>query len=243
MRSLLRRVPQQIPIETLATGLKRSRDPELLRNLVRFSFEKLGFFPKTATRMYEYPWAIVQAGDVKNLRVLDVGAGVNALPLWFAEQRADVVTVDNHPVVRDTATRDRWNEWGYLDYSILDTRVFSVRSDVVDAPIEGPFDVIYSISVIEHVPAATRRKMIHRMAELSGPNCRLLLTLDLIPGTTRLWTFSEGQLVEDPAQHGSLDDFLSEVVNEGFVIDDCTVASVIPDSRTDVAYIVATRQL
>src|SRR4029077_16029877 len=87
----------------------------LLDELRRLSNERLGFFPATARRAIEYPWFADRLLDCAGKRILDVGAGVNVLPLWLADRGATVVTVDPHPQVRDPSDKSHWNEWGYLD--------------------------------------------------------------------------------------------------------------------------------
>ena len=106
-----------IPPELLAKGLQLVPDPALLRQIVDFAKDRLGFFPKTSIRMREYPWAVAEAGNVRGRRLLDLGAGVNPLPLWFAAHGATVVTIDSHPCRRTPADRSSWNEWGFLDYA------------------------------------------------------------------------------------------------------------------------------
>src|SRR5882724_5176615 len=132
-------------------------DPQLLRNVVAASRNVLGFFPAHNPRALEYPWIIAQLPeDPRSWRLLDVGAGVNVLPFMLADRGVAVVTLDNHPATRDPDDRRNWNEWGFLDYSLLDSRIQSVRIAYESWRSSEPFEVIYSVSVIEHVPRATR---------------------------------------------------------------------------------------
>jgi len=230
-----------IPLELLAQGLSRSSYPDLLRQVVDFAFEKLGFFPSTSARMHEYPWAIAESGEVQGLRLLDVGAGTNPLPLWFASRGAAMVTVDNHSLIRTMPDRQSWNEWGFFDYATLDANIISVHADIADAHIQGPFDLVYSISVLEHVRAQRRRAIFTKISSLLRPKGRLLLTLDLIPGTRQLWNLFEGQVVEAASDHGDLDDVVSELTTQGFQLDSCETVVGIPESRTDVGLITASK--
>jgi cyclopropane fatty-acyl-phospholipid synthase-like methyltransferase len=191
--------------------------------------------------MYEYPWAITEAGEVAGLRVLEIGAGVNPLPLWFASHGAAVTTVDNHPLVRTEANRQSWNEWGFLDYSSLNRNITSLHCDMADAEISGLFDLVYSISVLEHAAAHKRRLILRRVSELLRPGDRLLLTLDLIPGKECLWNLSEGMIVEDFDSHGDLKGIVGELASHGFCVRSCETLAAIPQSRTDIAFIEATR--
>jgi SAM-dependent methyltransferase len=230
-----------IPLELLVEGLRKSPQPHLLRELVDFAVEQLGFFSRTASRMYEYPWAITEAGEVAGMRLLEIGAGVNPLPLWFASRGGVVTTVDSHPQVRAEADRQNWNEWGFLDYSLLNRNITSLHCDMADAEIAGLFDLVYSVSVLEHAAAHKRRQIFRRVSKLLRPGGRLLLTLDLVPGKDCLWNLCEGMIVEDFDSHGDLQGVVGELTSGGFCVRSCQTLTGIPQSRTDIAFIKATR--
>lgn len=219
--------------DALRWGMQSCPTPQLLGDLVGLSREALGFFPSTIIRTLEYPWIASRLTDSGGMRLLDVGAGVAALPLWLARQGAHVETVDPHPQRRDPANRQAWNEWGYLNYALLDPRIRSHHMGV-EALATQPFDVIYSVSVIEHMPAMIRRMALQRMAELLVPGGRLLLTLDLVPGTDDLWRLSQGKDVDPDAPHGTVADLLAELVALGFTLQETTLRRAIPGSRTDL---------
>lgn len=98
----------------------------------------------------------------------------------------------------------------------------------------GPFDLIYSVSVIEHIPADARRAVLAAMRDNLAPGGRLLLTLDLIPGTDRLWDLSEGVRVDEGADHGSIDALMAELAALGFTITERAEFRAIKDSRTEL---------
>ena len=133
------------------------------------------------------------ARQLDGWRIADVGAGVNALPFVLAERGARVVTIDNHPVVRDMASRADWNEWGFLDYAALDARIQSRHVAYEMYKSDELFDCIYSVSVIEHVSKATRRRWIDAFSNQLRPGGLLLLTVDLVLGGDALWNLSEGR--------------------------------------------------
>ncbi|MFV0302007.1 MAG: methyltransferase domain-containing protein [Paracoccus sp. (in: a-proteobacteria)] len=224
--------------EALHRGLKASPTPRLLGELVDLSREMLGFFPATVIRMLEYPWFASRLTRSAGKRLLDVGAGVSVMPLWLARQGATVETVDRHPRRRDPAGRETWNEWGFLDYALLDGRIRSHHLGIEALEAE-PFDAIYSVSVIEHMPAAIRCMALARMARLLLPGGRLLLSLDLVPGTDELWRLAEGKDVDPGAAHGTVDDVLSEIRAPGFTLLETTLRRAIPGSRTDLLMIEA----
>lgn len=238
-RPIMTRNPNDIDLPALAWGLSETPDSETLMELVALSRDKLGFFPRTVIRTLEYPWFARRMVAAAGKRILDVGAGVNVLPFWLAAHGAEVVTIDIHPLCRNLVDRSTWNEWGFLDYSKIDARIASVYGDMATFSPDTSFDVIYSVSVIEHMPATTRRSAIARMAALLAPGGRILLSLDLVPGTDALWPLSEGVTVDAEGTHGSFWDMLGELRTAGLVPLEWGVRREIPASRTDLAFIVA----
>lgn len=227
--------PHDISTASLAGALAASPHPALLMDLVTLSRDKLGFFPQTIIRTIEYPWiAARMPRAAAGLRVLDMGAGVAALPLWLARQGMQVTTVDGHRLVRTLPAQPGWNEWGFLDYGLVDDRIRSHNCLMQDLANAGPFDLIYSVSVIEHIPAEARRAVLAAMRRCLVPGGRLLLTLDLIPGTDQLWNMSEGKRVDADPDHGSISDFLAELAGLGFVVTEQVLFRHIADSRTEL---------
>lgn len=212
--------------------------PELLRAIAEKSRRAIGFFPAHNPRALEYPWILANLdADLHDWRILDVGAGVNPLPFALADRGARVTTLDNHSLIRDPTTREQWNEWGYLDYALLDPRIASVQMAYEDFTAADRFDVIYSVSVIEHLPADARRSWIRNFARQLKPKGMLLLTVDLVPGTDALWNMSEGQVVEPQEIHGEFSTLLHELRQAGIVVESTGAQREIPDSRVDVGFI------
>lgn len=223
--------------DNLQLVLKDSNRPELLQRLVSLSRNNFGFFTKTLTRSVEYPFIIDNVGEIRNKTIFDVGAGVSPLPLYLAKEGARVVTVDNSSTIRILEEIDQeWNEWGFLDYQCISSNITSINTDVLSVALaEESFDIIYSVSVVEHVPAIDRRKIWDRLRRLLKKQGILLLTLDLIPGTDNLWNYAAGMLVEDIKQHGNLRLALDELASSGFTLDYTNFLRAYRDSRTDVA--------
>lgn len=226
--------PHDISTASLSGAIAASPHPVLLMDLVTLSREALGFFPQTIIRTIEYPWIAARMPRGAGLRVLDMGAGLSALPLWLARQGARVVTVDGHRLVRTPPAQPNWNEWGFLDYGLIDGSIRSHNCLMQDLSDAGPFDLIYSVSVIEHIPAEARRDVLAAMRRCLAPGGRLLLTLDLIPGTDRLWDMSEGKRVDPGADHGSIADFLAELAALDFKVTEQVLFRHIADSRTEL---------
>jgi len=223
----------------IAYGCSETSEWRLLVELVELSRDQFGFFPSTVSRTIEYPWFARRLSSEPGRRILDIGAGVCALPLWLARQGNEVATIDNSPHFRDPADKSRWNEWGFLDYSHFDKRIESHRIDAQEYIPKNRFDAIYSVSVIEHMPAALRRNILNKLPDWLAPGGRVYLSVDLIPGTVDLWPLSEGKIVDADVPHGTLNDLLDEIADAGLRIAETGLRRDIRGSRTDIAFIEA----
>jgi 2-polyprenyl-3-methyl-5-hydroxy-6-metoxy-1,4-benzoquinol methylase len=215
-----------------------TRDPLRFRELLDRSRRQLGFFPAHSPRAVEYTWI---AGRVASCpwveRVVDAGAGVSALPLHLAAAGYRVLTVDHSPLVRSLADQASWNEWGFLDYAAVDPRIVSRHEPFETLALHEPADIIYSVSVIEHLATPVRQAWLRRAAALLRPGGHLLLTVDLAAPGEDLWPFAEGRVVE--ADHGSLTDLCGEAAAAGLTVDSVEIVRALPATRVDVALIAA----
>ena len=215
----------------------------LLAETILSSLQAFGFFTGTAIRYLEYPWVvenIIRAPAPG--AVLDVGAGVSPVPLRLASRGWKVTTIDFSQTTRSLSQSGRMNEWGYLDYQEADQRIQSLNEDFSQADFApGSFDVIYSVSVIEHMPAAIRRDVISAASRYLKTGGRLVLTLDLEPGSLQLWNRNLGKVVEEPKAHGTLDHVLRELRRVGFDTDHFEMHRNLPKSNTDVVFLSASK--
>lgn len=222
----------------LARGCQLTEDWELFLELVSLSKKRLGFFPKTVVRAIEYPWFARQLRDEQRGRILDLGAGVSVLPFWLAEAGWNVATVDLHQTNRTKEPQSGWNEWGFLDYSTMDQRIVSHNLDAALFQPQEQFDAVYSVSVIEHMPATMRRAVLSRMHSWLKEGGQVLLSVDLVPGTDLLWRWSEGVEVDPEHLHGTFTDLLQEISEAKIKVCSTDFRRGIPGSRTDLAFIV-----
>src|SRR5581483_11685223 len=139
-----------------------------------------------------------------------------------------------HSVKRAPPVDTTWNEWGFFDYSSLHPNLHSHNVDALAFASDAPVDVIYSVSVVEHMPRAVWERLLERCRAWLPDGGRLLLTIDLIPGTHQLWNFSEGREVESASAHGNVSDFLQRLRDLDFTISETLIKERIPQSRTDV---------
>jgi 2-polyprenyl-3-methyl-5-hydroxy-6-metoxy-1,4-benzoquinol methylase len=230
-------VPREV-FDTMAPLVPR---PDLLLALMDESRKSFGFFTQTSIRMLEYPWMLEKIVDWSpHAAVLDIGAGLSPLPIMLARLGISVDCVDSHPTIRRADTRHQWNEWGFIDYGQFHDNLRAFHTDVLNFQPTRRYDVVYSLSVIEHMPRAVREKTIALAGNWLSPGGLLLLTVDVVPGTVDLWNLSEGRTV-DTAPHGTLEDLGRELKAAGFSVEEAVLRSNIPFSRTDVAFIVARR--
>lgn len=215
-----------------------TRSPMVFRELLDFSRNYIGFFPDHTPRAIEYTWIVNELNAMnKQQVVLDVGAGVSCLPLFLALRGNEVITVDQSPYIRTIEQRQQWNEWGFLDYSQFHSHIQSINAPFEEAEINRSIDVIYSVSVIEHLLTVNRKIWLKRMHSLLKPGGRILLTVDLMAPGDELWVFAEGKIVEQ--NHGTFRTLFKEIEDEGFCVDNAQILQAIPGTRVNIAMISA----
>ncbi len=223
--------------EGLAWALARSPCPQLLQELVHLSRSHFGWFSKNPARAFEYPWVFTEIGKVVGKSVLDIGAGVSPLPLLLAQGGQRVVTVDDSTIIRKLGQgQEKWNGWGYFDYACLNGNVSSINVDILAASFANySFDCIYSVSVVEHLPALARRKLWSKVKQWLSRDGVLLLTVDLFPGTEQLWNYNQDKIVESVEEHGDLVALEAELSQVGFSLERRKILCDLRDGRTDCA--------
>lgn len=235
----LKKAENDITDEKLGAILDSISSRDTLIRLVETSRRYFGWYTKHLPRVYEYPWIITHLPILRNKNILDIGAGVSPLPLYLAEEEAKICTVDNSKNVHNLEEDSlNWNEWGFFDYAILNHNIKSTNKDILDIQFEDKFfDYIYSVSVIEHMTSSTRNQLWSKIKKWIKNEGLLLLTVDLIPDTEKLWNYCEGLTVEPLEQHGNLDDLKSEIISNGFALKKCEFQRRISDTRVDVGFL------
>lgn len=129
---------------------------------------------------------------------------------------------------------DQWNEWGFIDYSIIADEIISLNKDILSVDFEKQsFDLIYSVSVIEHLSSKTRIEIWKRVSMWLKQNGTLLVTLDLVPDSNQLWNYNMGKQVEATELHGDLATIEKELIQNKIRIIKQNFARNLTDSRTD----------
>lgn len=140
------------------------------RSLVaRRYVRKWGNSFKHATRMFEYPYVYRNMGLGKPLRILDYGSGYTFFPFLLQEEGNDVTCVDI----------DRLVEKCFSGYEGKCKPRF-VRNTEVSLPnFDNKFDVIYSVSVLEHSSAKNYEAIFKSISENLKTSGRFVLTFDI----------------------------------------------------------------
>lgn len=214
-------------------------DKNLLLETVTFSRANFGWYTKHYPRLYEYQWIIKKLPPkLSNFKIADFGAGVTPLPLQLSQRGAKVFTIDNHKTQRKLHKIEEANEWGFFDYGILDDNITSFNQNLTNRTFDNnALDAWYSVSVIEHMPAQVRMEIFKIIADTLKNKGQLILTLDLVKGTTDLWNMSEGKIVENQNEHGTLESFVHELETLGFKITEKELYKMPEKEKVDLAMI------
>lgn len=152
----------------------RGVDYRYARILGPFAFQG-----NSSTRAFEYPWVFQSIEPSAGLRLLEIGGALSGLQFVLSRLGCEVHNVDpfvdfgcgpypTHPE-RVLAQLNR----------ALHTDVTLHRSTLVEARLEGTFDVIYSVSTLEHMTHTAIQSTIAAARGLLSPGGRVVLTLDL----------------------------------------------------------------
>jgi len=205
-----------------------------IERVVHVSLDRLGFFTAHAPRLFEYPWIIDAVMRHGGEMVVDLGAGVSPVPLILSGAGKTVMTVDNSSMVRVLDGQTAIHEWGFLDYATLDPRMRSVNTSFESADF-SPFTVncVYSISVIEHMPATVRRSIFAKIGDMLVEGGSFIATFDLHPKTYKLWNYALGVQV-DASDHGTLHEVIVELQSNGIFMEYCDIVRDLPGAFTDI---------
>lgn len=108
----------------------------------------------------EHLWIQEQLGDVRGLRVLDLGCGAGEAAVWFAKQGAHVVAADI-----STGFLDLVHRVAKLHGTQLET--LSVDADALHLPPDS-FDVVYAGNLLHHVGLESTLTQIHGCLKPGG---------------------------------------------------------------------------
>ncbi len=228
--------PRDYKGSTLTPLIGRHPDPVLLLALRLHARRTTGFYPDHAPRLWEYP--VVAGLLMEQLppgsRLVDVGAGVTPLAPFLTSRGYLVDTVDPSETRRSWPPQPDWNEWDFLDYGSVGLAHRSWNCTLGELPVRPPYDGMYSVSVIEHVPAVVRRALLSEISQRTRPGGMVVLTIDLVRGEEALWNRNLGIEVEEPGEHGSFRDVVGEGSDVGLELVDRQIVRSWGDTNVDI---------
>ena len=125
------------------------------------------------SRYLEYPWTANALQPLDGSSLLDVGASRSPLTILLAQLGADVVAVDQDPLVMDLPTMaTRANMIAAarrIAPRLLDARAMPFA--------DGSFTRMCSVSVLEHIPGDGDSAVAEEMARVLAPGGLMALTL------------------------------------------------------------------
>nr|CAD62200.1 Ata6 protein [Saccharothrix mutabilis subsp. capreolus] len=119
-----------------------------------------------ANRYWEYPWAFARSRLRPGMRVLDAGAGYSAFLLYLADAVPDA---EYHAADPAYALQRP----AQLPHAHISTRPL----EELDYP-DDHFDLVFCLSVLEHLDRDARRAAVRRLARCLRPGGRMVLTVD-----------------------------------------------------------------
>jgi 2-polyprenyl-3-methyl-5-hydroxy-6-metoxy-1,4-benzoquinol methylase len=160
--------------------LEREQDAFLRKESI---FRSAGYkWPRdplhTWSRIWEYPYVYhhiqrsLNGYALRRLRALDLGSGVTFFPFSVARLGIPVICVDTDPIVdRDLrlASSAVDHAPGEITFRLTDGRHLPLG--------DGEVDLVYCISVLEHVPDPSA--VVDEIVRVLGPAGVLILTIDL----------------------------------------------------------------
>ena len=235
--------PRDFVATTLDPLILRHPDPLSLMTLRLHALRTTRFYPDHAPRLWEYPVVaeLITEFLPPGSRLIDVGAGVTPLAPFLTSRGYVVDTVDPSPTIRRWPPQPDWNEWDFLDYGSVGLANRSWNCTLDELPRRPPSDGIYSISVIEHVTAAARRSMLGDISARTRPGGLVVLTIDLVPGTDKLWNLNLLVEVENPARHGTIHDVVLECAALGLELFRQEIVRDWGSSRVDIGLLALRR--
>ena len=128
---------------------------------------------------------------------------------------------------------------GLLDYSSLNSRIASFNMSVETFRPLLPYDAIYCISVLALMPTPVREATLRLCQAWLKPGAKLVLAIDLIPGTDTLWNLGGSE--ESPEEHGTWRDVEHQLQDYGFQILESRIERGVYRSPVDLHFLIVRR--
>lgn len=190
MKRLLINNPKQLSefsasavAQDLYTIMEKMRDVVLKQNTPWANYSTLQDYARIcfwAIRKIEYgftagEFVLIEDKMKRPLKVLDVGCGVVPLNNWIAKRGHQVVALD--PLYEDISflVKNNLNQFYETNVNYL-----TAAGEGLPFP-DQYFDIVTSVSVLEHTIPGNDRVILDEMARVLKPNGHLLITFDVSP--------------------------------------------------------------
>lgn len=130
-----------------------------------------------ASRLWEFPYAVLAADLASGMTCLDIGCGMTSFTVYL-RQVAGCTVVGVDPEVFESGSRYKGH--GVSREFIRRTGIEVVQSGMKSLPIgENSVDRVFCLSVIEHLPSAVAQLGMEEIARVLKPGGRAVLTVDV----------------------------------------------------------------
>jgi len=118
----------------------------------------------TASTYPEARWLLMQMGDLRGRRVLELGSGAGEGAVYFALQGAHVMATDLSPGMLDVVDRV-----SAIHGVVVERKVCSAED--LSAFPDSSFDLVYAANTLHHVDAARCLNEVRRVLKKGGKGC------------------------------------------------------------------------
>ncbi len=128
-----------------------------------------------ASRMWEYPFAILSAELQPGMRCADVGCGMSPFTIYLKDvAKCKVAGVD--PIKGKVDYRKFGVSHKFIEQTKLE--IIEGKAEKIPAP-SNSFDRVFCLSVIEHLPLSNAKKGMQEIARILKPGGRAIITVDV----------------------------------------------------------------
>ena len=126
------------------------------------SYNSLRYINETYSK-WELELLLIELGDVKGSKILDVGCGVGRMTLELLKAGADVTSLDNsQKMLAITESK--------AIAASLEKRLCCVKADASENPLpDAAYDVVICVGLLEHLPLQFRSKALEHLHRVLKP--------------------------------------------------------------------------